>query len=122
MVTARREADIRTTIPRRGGAKHRFAVLRRGLRMVNTAWAGTQLVSASAMDSRSFKCDTFSTSQPRAMDSLSRTSRKSTFFFTRGERRGGFTSEWRAAILEEEGLFFSILIPTSFFLIIFKRS
>lgn len=38
-----------------GGAKHRFAVLRRGLRMVNTAWAGTQFVSASTMDSRSFK-------------------------------------------------------------------
>lgn len=61
-------------------------------------------MSVTTMDSRSFKSDAFSTSQPRAMDSLSRTSRKSTF--TRGGRRGGFTSEWRAATLEEEGLFF----------------
>lgn len=88
--------------------------------MVNTACgAGTQLVSVNMMDSRSFKFDAFSTSQPRAMDSLSRTSEKA--LLHGGKRRGGFTCEWRTATLEEEGLF-SILIPTSLFLIIFKRS
>lgn len=57
--------------------------------MVNTACgAGTQLVSVNMMDSRSFKFDAFSTSQPRAMDSLSRTSEKSTF--TWGEKEGWF--------------------------------